>query len=449
MMKILEIAVMLSSVLGLGYLLWRSYWVFAIVILMWPLEQLLQTYVPYLAYNEWVTNYLIAILAMVAVASRFMRGDPIFVGYVNRVWLLTIALYVLWLFGHLWSPAADIMVPKLGFNLRYQVFLLAVLPLLITDLRDFTRLATGIMVLGTAISVLILINPRTSYWGGRLILDFGMKGNLGERGNPLAVAEMGGLMALIAALIQFPQARAKTTILRVAAFVFGLGVAIGSGSRGQVLAAGIAGVLFYPMARRLANPRQFFAVLIGFLFLVAGVYIVFQLFVNIQNEERWTIANLFRDTLLRMHYVDLLFTRYLDEPAKWLLGLGTGAFAVVSEERGTYYVHNVAAEILCENGLIAFGIFLVICVFVVKDGLVMWRDNREDDQSRSSAALLMAICLYALLLALKQGTIAYPAPFFWWVIMCKVAYFERRLVAGSEMAIDEPIDELPARLAMR
>ena len=449
-MRFLEIAVMLGAVGGLGYVLWRSYWVFAIVILMWPLEQLLQTYVPYLAYNEWVTNYLIAILGMVAVASRFMRGDPIFVGYVNRVWLLTIALYVLWLFGHLWSPAADIMVPALGYNLRYQVFLLIILPLLITDLRDFTRMATGIMVLGTAISLLILVNPNTSYWGGRLILDFGMKGNLGERGNPLAIAEMGGLIALIAALIQFPQARAKTTILRVAAFVLGLGVAIGSGSRGQVLAAGIAGVLFYPLARRLANPRQFFAVLIGFGFLVIGVYVVFRVFVNVENEERWAITHLFRDTLLRLHYVDLLLTWYLDEPAKWLLGLGTGAFAVVSEERGTYYVHNVAAEIMCENGLIAFGIFLVMCVFVVKDGLVMWRDNREDDQYRSSAALLMAISLYALLLALKQGTISYPAPFFWWIIMCKVAYAERRLVAGSELELDDQIDQrLPAGLAMR
>jgi hypothetical protein len=56
---------------------------------------------------------------------------------------------------------------------------------------------------------------------------------------------------------------------------------------------------------------------------------------------------------------------------------------------------------------------------------------------RSAAAVLSATCCYALLLALKQGSISSGAPFYWWLVLAKISYYEQRQFAGSLVSIDD------------
>src|SRR5690606_34297781 len=83
--------------------------------------------------------------------------------------------------------------------------------------------------------------------------------------------------ALLAVLIRPSGIRPMFNALRAACFLAGMGCAIASGSRGQVLATIICGVLFFPLARRLANPRQFLTTAFGFLLVLGGIYISFNL----------------------------------------------------------------------------------------------------------------------------------------------------------------------------
>jgi hypothetical protein len=440
MTQVLMVVVALLAALGLLYALWRPHWVFILVIMMFPLEQLLQAYIPFLAAHRTFVNIAIGLMTIFGIVTRLGRRDHIGQTYLNPVMLLVLALYVTWLVGATFSPAGAQAYEVVSFSLPYLCLLVVLLPLLIVDLPEFRRMTTGYMVLGTAIAILIIANPMSSYHSGRLSLDLGMVGgHIRERGNPLALGELGGSMALIAALIRPMSATTLFTLVRIAAFVAGFGLAIGSGSRGQVLAAGIAGVLFYPMSRRLANPKQFVINSIGFGVLVLGLFAVFKLFVGYENRERWEVWGMLRDTMLRMDMVWELFAAFLASPGNWPLGLGTAAYSVIGGSRHADYVHNVAAEILCEHGLVGFTLFLLIVGLTFKCGFRVWSIYREDPVMRATAAVLAAMCFYALLLALKQGSISSGAPFYWWLVLAKISYFEQRRAATSVQWIDDSV----------
>lgn len=439
MIQYLQFLIIAAAVGGLLYVFLRPHWVFVLVIVLWPMEQLLQVYVPFFsAHREWF-NYIIAGIAVVAVGLRIARKEAIVSGIRNPVTTCVTLLYLLWTAGLLYTPAIEEALLYFWTGLPYLLLLLVFFPLLVLDIFEFRTMLTGLMLLGSTIAVLIMINPHSSFIGGRLFLDLGMLSGRDQYGSPLALGEMGGLIALTAALVKPPRPNQLYTLIRIAAFVAGFGLAIGSGSRGQVLAAGICGVLFYPMARRLSNPKQFFINVIGFAVLCAGIYLVFLMFVSHQNRARWDIILMLKDTTGRLEMVWQLFEAYLASPAYWLFGLGTSAYAYVGGQGG--YVHNVAAEILCQHGLVGATLFIVIIITTIKYGQGLWMLYRDDASMRATVALLLAICGYALLLSLKQGSISYPAPFFWWMVLAKLYAHEKRVLALSGVPEHKPHED--------
>jgi hypothetical protein len=72
------------------------------------------------------------------------------------------------------------------------VLFLLLLPMLVQDVYDYRRMLTGLMLVSTIIGLLIMFNPHSSYYTGRLVLDLGMiGGGVTNVGNPLATASMG------------------------------------------------------------------------------------------------------------------------------------------------------------------------------------------------------------------------------------------------------------------
>jgi len=429
MMHLLQGLVIVGAVCGTLYVLWRPHWVFVLVISMFPMEQLLQVYISAFSTHRTWFNYIVGTLSVLAVVFRMSRREPVLLGYRNPITTLVAVLYVLWTVGVLFSPARDIAVDSWRQGIPYIGLLLVFLPLLVKDIFEFRQLLSGMMFLGSVIAVLVIANPNSSYYSGRLFLDLGMVAGVDRFGSPLALGEMGGMIALVAVLARPNKATGIYTLLRIAAFVSGMGLAIGSGSRGQVLAAAITGILFYPLARKIANPRQFFLGAAGFGFVVFGLYAVFKLFIGAQNEQRWNAFGMLRDTTLRLNMAMDLLHAYIASPSHWLLGLGTNAYASISPDQYTIYVHNVVAEILCEHGIVGAILFAAITVLTFKYGRRLWSLYRDDPSMRATVAVLLASCTYALFLALKQGSISYPAPFFWWMVLAKLYKHEERVLA--------------------
>jgi hypothetical protein len=429
---VLQLVTALGLFLGVAYVLWRPQWAVLFIIVMFPLEQLVTAYFPVLNQSSWMFNVGIGSLALVAVLSKISRGGSPALGYKNPVLILIIGLYGIAVMSLLWSPARDSALSRLVDGAPYHILYLLLLPLLITDLQDFRRVMVGVMVAGSAIALLIIANPSSAYYSGRLNLDLGMYAGE-QRGNPLAIAEMGALMALVGALMINERRSTLMNIVRIAAVILGLGLAIGSGSRGQVLAAVLTGIAFFPIARRLHNPRQFLLVTASFLFMAGMFYITFKIFVGDQNANRWAVGNMFRDIGQRFDYVWQLFAVWVQTPGAWPFGLGANAFSVVREGTEGGYVHNMAAEVLCEEGIAGAAIFVTLIVLTIKNGSSLVRLYAQHPQMRSAAAVLLASCLYALLLALKQGSfLNYPGPLIWWLLLAKVVRYE--MIVADEQA---------------
>jgi len=157
------------------------------------------------------------------------------------------------------------------------------------------------------------------------------------------------------------------------------------------------------------------------------VYGVFKLFVGAQNVERWDPYGMLRDTTLRLNMAFDLFSHYLSSPAHWVFGLGTGFYTSISTESVERdYVHNIAAEVLCEHGVAGAALFVGMMFVLVKTAYRAWSIYREDPVQRATIAILCSLCVYSLLESLKQGSMQYPAPFFWWIVLAKLAHHESR-----------------------
>jgi hypothetical protein len=427
MMQLLVPLVAAGAIIGTGYLLLRPHWVFVLIIAMWPVEQLLQAYLPWLGAHGATFNIIVGSLATLAVLTRLARGEGVQSGYWNPVTKLTYLLYILWALSALWSPVPNIGWDTLPFSAPYIGLLLVLLPLTIRDIPEFRRAVYGFMVLGSIVSVLIMVNPHSSFSGGRLSLNLGFLGlGLSHHGNPLALGSMGAMLALSAALIRPARLSPMSNAIRVAAFISGMGLAIGSGSRGQVLAAVICGVALYPMARRLANPKQFIAGAIGFGVLVFGLLTVFKMFIGRQNEARWDPFQMLLDATGRWEMVMELAEAYIRSPAHWPFGLGMTAFIAISKGQHVVYVHNVAAEAFFELGVAGAILFVSLSVLTVLYAKRLWWMYRHQPSERSAVAVLAAYSLFATFTSLKQGSLGYPEPFFWWLILAKIYMHERR-----------------------
>lgn len=417
----------LLALLGAGAVIARPFWAFLPVALMFAMEQLLQTYFPFLQAHTSAFNIAVILLAAFAVFLRMTRREPVFAGWRNPVTLLIYLQFCLWAVGMLYATEEAPLPVRFESVGHYLVLFLVILPLTVISLAEFRRILIGMMVVGTIMALLILVNPNTSYYAGRLTLDLGMMGDLKDSiGNPLATASMGATIALIAALI-VPQRRSTLmTFIRATAFVLGLGLAIGSGSRGQVLATGVAGILFFPMARRLNNPRNFILSCMGLLVVIAGMIATFQLFIGDQNRKRWDITQMFTDITLRFDMSRDYLDAYLSSPGHWLFGLGTNAWmGIGASQYHVDYVHNLAVEILCEQGLVGATVFGFTFVLVIRTGVRLWHLHRDDPSLRSVAAILLAICAFDFFNAMKQGNVTSCAPFMYWLVMCKIAYREQ------------------------
>lgn len=426
MSQLLQLLAALAVVIGIGYIIRRPQWAVVVILVMFPLEQALQGYFPALAANSKITNASVGVLALFAIGMRFLRGERLFSGVMNPVTIGVFGLYVLTWVGLLWTPS-DRSLELLTYGVPYVVLLLFATQLLVDDIADFHRLAVGVMLVGSVIALLVMFNPATTFEGGRLTLDIGLYS--GEQSsNPLALATMGGLMAVLAALVQFERPHPFYLVLRLTAFATGLGLAIQSGSRGQVVAAVVVGVAFYPLARRVASVGQFFLSAVGYGFLFLALYGVFSVFIGDWNRKRWDVGSALDVTDGRLANVVDFLGAFGSEPGMWFFGLGPMAFQPATGSP-LEYVHNQPVEVLCELGVVGLCLYVIVAFSVARAGLWLWRFYGNDPVKRSATATLCGLVAYSFIISLKQGSLTTSGPLgmMWWVVLARIATHERRL----------------------
>jgi len=274
----------------------------------------------------------------------------------------------------------------------------------------------------------MLINPNAKFINDRFSIDLGYQVGFGQiQSNPLAIADAGGILAIIAALYRRNEPSALLTMLKWTGVLLGLSLALLSGSRGQVLASvGIIAVAL-PFASgsrsavKAAGSMALVGVMVGFL------YLVFSNFVIGAAQDRWGKGS--SGVGERLEMIKTIMTAYFENPGQWLIGLGAGSFNAFYLFRTSafphWYPHNIIVESLTEYGVIGLTLVLVILYFSFRAAFRLIALAGDDRSRRTTAVIFAALILFQFMMSMKQGyLLGMPPLFMFCLIVMRVAHFE-------------------------
>lgn len=377
---------------------------------MFGLEQLGQASHPFFSQHQAFTNVLIGGILALAVGVRCLKGERIFAQYPGVGWIV-LALFSYALASAIWVRRPELTI-EIWFGRGPYVFTFLVLtPLIIASARDFEVATKSIILIGTTVTIFLLVFVS---WDARsIVLE-------GGHGNPLAVSQMAGMVALVA-ILGNPWANSKIwQVVRWAVVAVCLILVIRAGARGQLLGVLIVTFVCWPISRRIQNPGQVLLMigLIGFLAAVTSYGL--QEFWAKQSSyyaggSRWSEQAMHGAMSGRLEQALILVRLWYGSPETVLFGLGNSA-SFDPRVLGMY-PHFVPLEILAEEGLIGFLAFLLILLATLQNIIYCYRKTRETPLERPLLAALAAMFLYALLLALKQGSLLNNLELFMFAIL--------------------------------
>jgi len=395
----------------------------AIVVVMFPMEQVIQAAVPYLrtGMGSVVVNAGVAASAVSAIVVSTLRGHQVGRGFLNRSTVACIGLYAWSLVTVVWSPAKEIAMKTIWEGVPYLFLHVFIAPMLFDKIDDLVRCCRYTLVLGIIVGLGFIANPEFVMRGGRLVIDFGG----GVSSSPLAVGELGGSLLILSALAHRGSLGVIGLMLQIAGLLVGLVVALKSGSRGQFIFAIPVAFLFLPVASPIKNLRNFLASTVA---ITAIVFFADFLYSNIlENNEakRFSVDSMLygsSSAMGRFQNVFALALEWLSSPFSLLFGTGYSSFASLPEAGDQDYSHVLFADALFELG-VPGALLLTVCLSgAVEASRTLFRRYRYEPGARAAVASFMALGVYGALLVNKQGSLwNVPLLFFFTSALARLA----------------------------
>ncbi|MCS6325942.1 MAG: O-antigen ligase family protein [Nitrospira sp.] len=391
---------------GLFMALWRYPAVaLAGVLCMFGLEQWGQATTTFFAQHQTATNLLIGGLLMLALTIQlFRKGFTMLAGYPLVGWLV-LALFVYAFASAQWAPRADISLDLWATRWPYVMTFIVLSPLLITTSQDLRAANVALLITGGTLTLLLLFFLK---WENRLIvLGHGV-------GNPLAVSTMAGMVALIAILAD-PWPESKLWIpIKWPLILVCISLVVRSASRGQLLGVLIVSVACLPISRRLHSMKQFVVLGLLVVFLAGVTSWAIEEFSSKQTygnrESRWSGEGAKEDVYGRLNNAIRLVQLAYESPETTLLGLGNSAS--YDPRILGIYPHFVPLEVLAEEGIIGFVLYVLILYSLLKSIVRSYRLAGDHQSDRLLLGGLIGLCMFTLLLSFKQGSLLGNLEFF-------------------------------------
>lgn len=444
MEAVLAILVALITVVGVTYCIVKPRYAIVPVLMLFPAEQIIMGYLPDFRWKYgWVTNLVVGLIAVFGVAHHFFRGENIFKGAFNKLFFAVMAFYAYILVSLFWTPAPDSAAYFLNKSWAYFFLFYAVAPLLVTDLDDLVRISVPLMVCGVVVMALMLINPNAKFINDRFTIDLGYQVGFGQlQSNPLAIADAGGILAIVSAIYRPRERRPLLTTLQWSGVLLGMVLALLSGSRGQVLAAvGVIAVLL-PFATGSKSAVKVAGSLLSVGAIVSVLYFVFNKFVISAAQTRWTGEGQAQGLEARFEMLSAALSAYVTSPLYWVTGLGAAAFNAFYTIRTTdnphWYPHNIVVEAMTEYGLIGLALLGAVLYITTKYCLRLVAIAGEDRARRTTAVLFSGIVIFQFLMSMKQGyLLGMPPLFMFCLIMGRVVKNEE---AAAALAYNQALE---------
>jgi hypothetical protein len=424
----------------------RGPWALLLVLLQFPTEQLLQSYYVYFVANPEAFNVAVGLIAGIAFAVMLLRESSAMASFLNTG-SVTLWIYVAYAaVTVLWSPLTNARAFPSG-SIAYVVLFLLIGPILLNGTRDLRSLMTISIALGSLLGFLIVSNPNAEFIRGRYVLRFASTGSASDS-NPLAMADLGGYIAIIAVLSRSQGAAALWFAMRVVAVVIGTILLLDSGSRGQVVMAGLVIVTFYPIAHEIADVRRFIGRVVLLGIVVTAVLLASQYLSAAGTERRWESDAVLEASQGRLANIGILLSAWFRDPTKWLQGLGNGAFASLDTGSRQPYVHNVLAEALGEFGIIGLGLLGTAIVSAAIAGRRLFLRFAALPFERADVAALLASTTFSFLVSNKQGNIWVSMQTFMLIILVirleRITRHEESVSPQSDIGAEQSEGQLAA-----
>jgi hypothetical protein len=401
----MELIVMIALFSVCAISAFRPPWVFALIILLFPLKQVIQalcpTFITQLGAES--VNYIVAITALAASAYTIIYKKEGLANWMNLAMIATIVLYVWSVITIIWSPGGKDGLGLVLGQLPYFFVIIIISPLLIRDINDLKASLQVLLWIGIFLALAFIFSPEFTSVDGRIALNLG-----GYRSNTLAIGELGGLLILIGATLRKGVIPGIGIFIRMLAIVLGAVVAIKAGSRGQFFVGVLVSIIFIPISAPVRNLFNFVAAI----FVIAFVLISASFLLSTQLEgfaaKRFSTEEILGGASSadsRLSNLYLLFAAYAANPLSIFIGLGCNAFSALPGAAGQPYSHILFADAVCELG-IPGTIFM---------GLGFWLGYRSTYQllkfynwdltKRCVLATMGALIVAQTLLVNKQGSL--------------------------------------------
>jgi len=406
----------------------------AAVLCMYGLEQWAQASHPFFVQHPAFTNFLVGGILVIAIGLRIVRTGTLFEDYPRHAGLI-LALFAYALVSTQWSPRVDISLNAWMKFWPYVITFIVLAPLAIRDLADLRNLFLTLLFVGSLIATLLLFFAK---WETRhVVLGYGL------HGNPLAVAQLAGMVGLTAIVADQLSSVRLWALVKWAILAVCVILVVRSGSRGQLLSLLFAVGLSWALTRRVLSIRSilitgFACVFLGeILKLALGTYWVYE---ADSTESRWDEQAMRRDVLDRLHQAGILLTHWLKDPATMLLGLGNSAS--FDPRIIGFYPHITVLEILGEEGLVGFALLLLILYRSVRSAVTSLRITQRGSAERACVAILVSMLTFTFILSCKEGSLlATPDMFMFAIILGKMELYLRRAEQDELPEIETPEEE--------
>jgi len=431
----LQLVSILFVVVTFTAALFRPAIALALLVSMFPLEQLLQANVPFFVAQSSAFNILCGVMGLTATGLHWLRRPDTLIGSLNGITLCCFGLFFFAAMSLLWTRNPAWAAETVRDGVPYAAVLLVLTPLLVNDMEGLRAFAKATLVISLLIALQLLANPNLELYTSRLVLEI----DAAQKSNPLVIGTMGGIMMILAALLHFEKSLLWSLIRYSSAFI-GLGLGLLSGSRGQVIFAFFVAILFFPMSRQIADLRRFVGAAGAAAVLALATILGLRFFISADNDLRWSSDSLTYGGLGRIENAVDLLSAWIKEPAFLLTGLGYFSFSEIPNRSGDGYSHVMLADSLGELGLIGFTLYVTFWTLVVRMVVRVFTTYREDHEYRSVVAAVASLLAFNFFLQNKQGTL-------WgidsgWVLALMLARVDaRERIFGVPAAYAE--DELP------
>ena len=388
-------------------------WGLALVSVMFTLEQALQATSSIFLNQLSLANICVAAAVGIGSLRAISKQHRPFLGYFTFEWIVTIVIFTWSCVSLIWTPSFKSGSELISAGIPYFILYVIVSPFLIDGIDSLNNFFRVFLILGSAVIILILVNPTFTVTSGRLGINLGAT----LRTNPLAMGELGGSILLVAALFRIGAKSIFINIIRVVGFFCGTAIALQSGSRGQILFAVLLAFIFYPVSVRVKNLFSFLATSLGLIVLLPITLWVAQVVLGDVGLRRWDADVIAGGTEVRIANIMDLLGGFVTNPAAWLVGLGFNAFTSISTAGSEPYSHVMFIDIFAELGIPLFILFAISMYTTARNSIWLFRRFRDEPTQRATLAVLFSFFAYQILLMNKQGYLWAAGSFFFIVLI--------------------------------